>query len=170
MWEVALIVASDRAAAGTRVDRSGPIIQDFIKKNLNCRISSYRLVPDDIELLKENMIELSDRHEADLLITIGGTGLSPEDVTPEATRLVIDRAIPGMAEEMRRSALKSSRKAMLTRAICGTRGNTLIINLPGSAKDAQYCLESIIDQLPDALLILREGEFEEQETKTITQN
>lgn len=146
-----MIVASDRAAAGEQVDHSGPVIQEVLRENLDCEIISYRMVPDSIEQLKENMIEITDRQQTELLITIGGTGLSPEDVTPEATRHVIDRIVPGMAEEMRRMAMESSREAMLTRAICGTRGNTLIINLPGTPVQARDCLLAIIDQLPNAL-------------------
>jgi molybdopterin adenylyltransferase len=155
MWKVAIITASDRASRNEKVDDSGPVIQEYIRENLECHIISHRVLPDDIETLKENMIELCDRHKADLLVTIGGTSLSPEDVTPEATRLVIDRIIPGMAEEMRRKAMRFSRQAMLTRALCGTRGNTLIINLPGAPDAALYCLRSIMDQLSNALLILQ---------------
>lgn len=157
MWKVAMITASDRASRGEREDDAGPIIQELVTSELSleCDIISHRILPDDIETLKENMIELTDRHQADLLITIGGTSLSPEDVTPEATRLVLDRIIPGIAEEMRRKAMSFSRQAMLTRAICGTRGNTLIINLPGAPEAAKYCFESIMDQLPNALKILQ---------------
>lgn len=155
MWKVALVVASDRAARGEREDTSGPAIQKLIEGKLECRVIDRRVLPDDIETLTENMIELTDRHQVDLLLTIGGTGLSPEDVTPEATRLVIDRRIPGIAEEMRRKFMEVSREAMLTRAICGTRGNTLIINLPGAIESAKYGLQSISDQLDNALLILQ---------------
>jgi molybdopterin adenylyltransferase len=155
MWKVAVITVSDRASRNEKVDDSGPVIQEYIRENLECHIISHRVLPDDIETLKENMIELCDRHKADLLVTIGGTSLSPEDVTPEATRLVIDRIIPGMAEEMRRKAMRFSRQAMLTRALCGTRGNTLVINLPGAPDAALYCLRSIMDQLSNALLILQ---------------
>ncbi|GAA0352026.1 MogA/MoaB family molybdenum cofactor biosynthesis protein [Bacillus horti] len=154
MWKVALITASNSASRGEKEDDSGPVIQELIQRELSCEVMGYRVLPDCIETLKENMIELIDRHKADLLITIGGTSVSPEDVTPEATRQVIDRAIPGMAEEMRRKALELTRYAMLTRALCGTRGNALIINLPGTAQAAKYCLESVMDQLDNALLIL----------------
>ncbi|WP_202080798.1 MogA/MoaB family molybdenum cofactor biosynthesis protein [Caldalkalibacillus salinus] len=155
MWKVAMITASDRASRGEREDDSGPVIQELIQSHLDSEVISYRILPDDIETLKENMIEIVDRHRADLMITIGGTSLSPEDVTPEATRLVIDRIVPGMAEEMRRHAMTYSRQAMLTRALCGTRGNTLIINLPGAPDAAKYCLQAISDQLPNALQILQ---------------
>ncbi|WP_034680661.1 MogA/MoaB family molybdenum cofactor biosynthesis protein [Caldalkalibacillus mannanilyticus] len=150
-----MITSSDRASRGERVDDAGPVVQEVIRENLNCEIIAHRVSPDCITTLKEHMIELSDRHKADLLITVGGTSLSPEDVTPEATRLVIDRIIPGMAEEMRRQTMSFSRQAMLTRALCGTRGNTLIINLPGAPDAAKYCLQSILDQLPNALMILQ---------------
>lgn len=154
MWKVAIITVSNRASSGEKVDESGPAIQELIQEHLSCEIMGYRVLPDCIETLKENMIELVDRHRADLVLTIGGTGVSPEDVTPEATRDVIDRAIPGMAEEMRRKAMELTRYAMITRALCGTRGNALIINLPGSLTAAKYCLESIMDQLDNAMLII----------------
>ncbi|MDQ0340436.1 molybdenum cofactor synthesis domain-containing protein [Caldalkalibacillus uzonensis] len=155
MWKVAIVVASNKASRGERVDNSGPAVKDVLTHHLEANVIIYRVLPDCIETLKENMIEITDRHQVDLLVTVGGTGLSPDDVTPEATRQVIDRVVPGMAEEMRRKALESSRLAMFTRAICGTRGNSLIINLPGAVQDAQTCLEAIIDQLPNALTILR---------------
>lgn len=150
-----MITSSDGASKGERIDDAGPVVQELIKDNLECEIIAHRISPDCILTLKEHMIELADRHKADLLITVGGTSLSPEDVTPEATRQVIDRIIPGMAEEMRRQAMAHSRQAMLTRALCGTRGNTLIINLPGAPEAARYCLKSIMDQLPNALMILQ---------------
>lgn len=155
MWKVALIVASDRAARGEREDTSGPAIQQLIESKLDCKVVERRVLPDDIETLTENMIELTDRHQIDLLLTIGGTGLSPEDVTPEATTLVIDRKVPGIGEEMRRKFMEISREGMLTRAICGTRGNSLIINLPGAIETAKYGLQAVADQLHNALLILQ---------------
>mgnify|MGYP001274114641 CR=1 FL=1 len=159
MWKVAMIVASNKASRGERADDSGPVVQDVLTNHLPCEVLVYRVLPDCIETLKENMIEMTDRHQVDLLLTVGGTGLSPDDVTPEATWQVIDRSVPGMAEEMRRKALQQTPKALFTRAICGTRGNSLIINLPGTMPEAQICLEAIIDQLREALTILRgEGE------------
>lgn len=160
MWKVAIITASNRASRGERKDDSGPAIQELIQKQLACTITDYRVLPDCIETLKENMIEIVDRRKADLLITVGGTSLSPEDVTPEATQMVIDRAIPGMAEEMRRQAMTFSRQAMLTRALCGTRGNTLIINLPGAQDAAMNCLQSIMDQLDTSLKMLKGDVYE----------
>lgn len=155
MWKAAIIVASNRASKGEQVDHSGPVVKEVLCQHLDCEVMIYRVLPDCIETLQENMIEITDRHHVDLLVTVGGTGLSPDDVTPEATRHVIDRIIPGMAEEMRRKAMETSRLAMLTRAICGTRGHTLVINLPGAVQEAQTCLEAIIDQLPNALTILQ---------------
>lgn len=154
MWKVGMIVASNKASRGERVDDSGPVIKDVLTSHLDCEILDYRILPDCIETLKENMIELTDRHHVHLLVTVGGTGLSPDDVTPEATWQVIDRSVPGLAEEMRRKALQQTPKALFTRAICGTRGNSLIINLPGTVREAQICLEAIIGQLPEALTIL----------------
>ncbi|GAB7387804.1 MogA/MoaB family molybdenum cofactor biosynthesis protein [Bacillaceae bacterium] len=155
MWKVGIITASDSVYRGERQDDSAKILSSLVHEHLDCEILAHRVVPDSIEDIKETMIELVDREKVDLLLTTGGTGLSPRDVTPEATRQVIDRYIPGIAEEMRRGAMGYSRKAMLTRAIAGTRGNTLIINFPGSPRAVEECFTAIADQIPDALLILQ---------------
>ncbi|WP_232699936.1 MogA/MoaB family molybdenum cofactor biosynthesis protein [Brevibacillus daliensis] len=154
-WKVGIITASDSIAKGEREDDRVQLVLDLVKKYLNTEETVYRSVPDDMEELKEHMIELVDREKCDLLITTGGTGLSPRDVTPEVTSWVIDRRVPGLAEEMRRAGLLESRRAMLTRAVAGTRGNSLIINLPGNPKGVRVCFEAVADMLPDALHILQ---------------
>lgn len=155
MWRVGILTASDKASRGEREDESAKLLMELVKNELNGQVVGYRVVPDCIETLKENMIELIDRENVDLLLTTGGTGLSPRDVTPEATRKIIDREVPGLSEEMRRASLQSTRRALLTRAVSGTRGNTLIINLPGSPKGVKECFMAISDQLSHALNILQ---------------
>lgn len=154
-WKIGVISASDSIARGDREDDRIPIIRMLSVEWLKTEVAIYRMVSDDMEDLKENMIELVDREKCDLLIVTGGTGLSPRDVTPEVTAWVIDRPVPGLAEEMRRAGLQQSRRAMLTRAVAGTRGNCLLINLPGNPKGMEICFNAIGDMLSDALHILQ---------------
>jgi molybdenum cofactor synthesis domain-containing protein len=154
-WKIGVVSASDSIASGEREDDRIPIIRELTREWLQSEVAVYRTVADDMEDLKEHMIELVDREKCDLLIVTGGTGLSPRDVTPEVTAWVIDRPVPGLAEEMRRVGLQQSRRAMLTRAVAGTRGNTLIINLPGTPKGVEICFNAIGDMLSDAIHILQ---------------
>lgn len=154
-WKVGVISASDTIARGEREDDRISLIRNLTREWLKTDVAIYRSVMDEMEDLKENMIELVDREKCDLLIVSGGTGLSPRDVTPEVTGWVIDRPVPGLAEEMRRAGLQQSRRAMLTRAVAGTRGNCLIINLPGNPKGVEICFNAVGDMLSDALHILQ---------------
>ncbi|WP_027416695.1 MogA/MoaB family molybdenum cofactor biosynthesis protein [Aneurinibacillus terranovensis] len=151
MWKIGVVTSSNSIFKGNRKNDCFPRLEMLLKSHLDAEVLHHRVCPDDIETLKENMIELVDRERVDLLITIGGTGLSPEDVTPEATDLVIDRHVPGLAEEMRRCAMQHSRQALLTRAIVGTRGNSLVVNLPGRIPAVEECFRAIVDQIPTAL-------------------
>lgn len=155
MWKIGVITSSNSVYRGERENDCFPKLEGLLKQNFDVAVAHHRLSPDNIEMLKENMIELVDRERVDLLLTIGGTGLSPEDVTPEATELVIDRHVPGLAEEMRRGAMEHSRKVLLTRATVGTRGNALIINLPGSLPGMEWCFLAIVDQISSALGIIQ---------------
>lgn len=155
MWKIAILSVSNAVYRGEKENVSAPFLAELIRRDLQCDVAISRLAPDDIETVIENMIEMIDRERVDVLFTTGGTGLTPEDITPEATEHVIDRYIPGMAEEMRRVALKNSRRAMFTRAKAGTRGNTLVINLPGDPKGLEECFHAISDQIPDAITILQ---------------
>jgi molybdopterin adenylyltransferase len=156
MWKIGVVTSSNSVYRGERENDCFPKLEALLRSNFDAVVAHHRLSPDNIEMLKENMIELVDREKVDLLITIGGTGLSPEDVTPEATEQVIDRQVPGLAEEMRRSAMQNSRKALLTRAIVGTRGNALVVNLPGSLPGMEWCFLAIADQISSALAIIQE--------------
>ena len=149
-FSFAVITVSDRGARGEREDSTGPLIcrelqeKGFDKKELV-------LVPDDVGAIKEKLCFFADRLKVDLIVTNGGTGVAPTDVTPDATKQVIDREVPGMAEAMRSESLKKTPHAMLSRAICGIRGNSLIVNLPGSPRGARENLEVIVRALPHAI-------------------
>ncbi len=120
-----------------------------IVKRIGASVEHYEILPDEKELIKEKLIDYSMK--VDLIITTGGTGLSPRDVTPDATLQVIDREIPGIAEAMRMEGLRKTNRAMLSRAVAGVRGNALIINLPGSPKAIKEGLEAILDVIPHAV-------------------
>jgi len=153
-WKVAILTASDKGARGEREDVSAQVVRELVEDELGGAIVDYRVVPDEQDEIMAALIEMTEYYEANLVITTGGTGLSARDVTPEATLKVIDREVPGIAEAMRIGALSKTRRAMLSRGVCGIRGNTLIINLPGSPKGVSESLLAIIDQLPHALTIL----------------
>lgn len=118
-------------------------------KKIGCRVDYSDILPDEIDLITERLIEYSKK--VDLVITTGGTGLSPRDVTPDATLKVIDRLIPGFAEAMRAEGMKKTNRAMLSRAVAGVRGSTLIVNLPGSPRAVREGLDAIIDVIPHAI-------------------
>jgi len=148
MITVAVLTLSDKGSKGEREDLSGPLIQDLLKK-IGAEVRHAEILPDEKELIKEELIRFSK--EVDLILTTGGTGLSPRDVTPDATLEVIDRQIPGIAEAMRMESLKKTNRAMLSRAVAGVRGKTLIINLPGSPKAVKENLAVILEALPHAI-------------------
>lgn len=149
----AVITLSDRAAAGKRTDESGPLLQKSLTEKLAGQCVATGIVPDDQKALEIKLTEFSDRWHCDLIVTTGGTGLAPRDVTPEATRNVIEREIPGMAEAIRAAGLAHTPKAMLSRAVCGQRGKTLIINLSGSPKAVREQLDVLLPVLPHALAV-----------------
>jgi molybdenum cofactor synthesis domain-containing protein len=152
LFRIGIITVSDKGAQGQRVDESGPAIREMVK-TLG-EVTSYQVVPDDLDILKEAMINMSDKEKVNLILTTGGTGLSPRDNTPEATLAVIQKEVPGLAEAMRSESMKKTNRAMLSRAVAGTRNNTLIINLPGSVKAVRECLAVILPALPHGLEIL----------------
>ncbi|HIJ59224.1 MAG TPA: MogA/MoaB family molybdenum cofactor biosynthesis protein [Nitrospirae bacterium] len=143
----AVITLSDKGFEGLREDKSGPAIKDFfVEKG---KLLHYEIIPDEKPLIMKRLIELTDK--VDVIFTTGGTGLSPRDVTPEATIEVLDRQIPGIAEAMRIEGMKKTKNALLSRAVAGQRGKTLIINLPGSLKAVIENLEIIKEILPHAI-------------------
>lgn len=147
----AVITASDSSSQGVRADLSGPIVADLLREH-GYNVVSTEIVADELELLQAALIRLSD--SASLVVTTGGTGLAPRDVTPEATRAVCSRIIDGLAERMRNEGSKKTPFAALSRAVCGIRGSSLIINLPGSPTAARESLLSILDLLPHSIDLL----------------
>jgi molybdopterin adenylyltransferase len=163
-WKVAILTASDRGFRGEREDTSAQVIRELVEEEIQGDIIEYRVVPDEMDEIMASLIEMTDYYQADLILTTGGTGLAPRDVTPEATLNVIDRVAPGFAEAMRMSSMQKTRRAMLSRSVAGIRGRTLIINLPGSPKGVHENLMAIIDQLSHALGILtgKEGDHADE--------
>ena len=154
MFKVGILTISDKGSRGERQDKSGEAIREIIS-SIDAPIVNYDIVPDEKELIIEKLVKWVDEGDLDVLITTGGTGLTPRDVTPEATLAVVDRIVPGFAEAMRAESLKKTPMAMLSRAVVGTRGRCLIINLPGSPKAVRECLEVILPALPHALETLK---------------
>ena len=148
MIKVAILTLSDKGSKGERKDTSGPAIKRMLK-NIDAEVISCDILPDEKALIKKKLISLC--RTADLILTTGGTGVSPRDVTPEATREVIQMEIPGIAEAMRMKGLKKTPFAMLSRAVAGVRGKTLIINLPGSPAAVKENLSVILSCIPHAV-------------------
>lgn len=148
-----ILTVSDRSSRGERPDTSGPVLQEFVISQ-GWDVVKKEIVPDDIEILRKKLISWVDGGNLDIILTTGGTGFSPRDVTPEATRTVIEREAPGIAEAMRSASLQITPHAMLSRAAAGIRAGTLIINLPGSPKAAQENFEAIQMVLEHAVQLL----------------
>lgn len=154
MFTAGILTISDKGWSGERQDKSGEAIRKILSE-IDVRILNYDIVPDEKNLIAEKLIQWADKDGIDVIITTGGTGLSPRDVTPEATLSVVDRVVPGFAEAMRAESLKKTPMAVLSRAVAGTRGGCLIINLPGSPKAVRECLETILPALPHAVETLK---------------
>ena len=154
MFTVGILTISDKGSRGERQDKSGEAIREILP-SIDARIVNYEIVPDEKELIVAKLVKWVDEDNLDVLITTGGTGLTPRDVTPEATLAVVDRIVPGIAEAMRAESLKKTPMAMLSRAVVGTRGKCLIINLPGSPKAVRECLEVVLPALPHAVETLK---------------
>ena len=148
MIKVAILTLSDKGSKGERKDTSGPAIGKLVKK-IDAEIVASEILPDEKALIKKKLISLCKK--ADLILTTGGTGVSPRDVTPDATREIIKYEIPGIAEAMRLKGLKKTLFAMISRAIAGVRGKTLIINLPGSPKAVKENLSAVLSIIPHTI-------------------
>lgn len=150
MYRVGLLTCSDKGAAGEREDLSAAAARELLPPEL-FTVSRYTVVPDEREAIVDQLLTWADEDRLDLILTLGGTGVTPRDVTPEATQAVIERQIPGMAEAMRAASLAQTPHAMLSRGVAGIRGQTLIINLPGSPKAVRENLVVVLPALPHAL-------------------
>lgn len=153
---VAVLTVSDRSARGERADEGGPLVERLVAEA--GEVVARGLVPDEREAIESALREWADAGAADLILTTGGTGLGPRDVTPEATRAVIEREAPGIAEAMRAAGMRVTPYAALSRQVAGTRWRTLIVNLPGSPKAAAESLEAILEILPHAVEMAAGGE------------
>src|ERR1700737_4202465 len=157
MITIGVLTISDSGAKGAREDTSGENIRAILTQLPGAVISAGAIIPDERELIEGTLREWSDEKQLNLILTTGGTGLAPRDATPEATRAIIDREAPGIAEAMRAVSLQHTPFGMLSRGVAGARGRTLIINLPGSPKAVKECLEYILPVLPHAINLLTEG-------------
>ncbi|MBI2171790.1 MAG: MogA/MoaB family molybdenum cofactor biosynthesis protein [Chloroflexi bacterium] len=154
MPTLGILTCSDLGSRGLRQDTSGQRIRELLTP-AGFQVARYEVVPDERPILEDRLRRWCDLDRLDLIVTTGGTGITDRDVTPEATRAVIDREIPGMAEAMRIQTLANTPMAMISRAVVGTRGRTLIINLPGSTRAVQECLEVVLPAIPHALDMLK---------------
>jgi len=154
MIKAAILTISDRASKGEYPDKSGEIIKSIIK-DIQVEIVRYEIIPDDPKLIKQKFIEYCDSLKMDLVISTGGTGLGPRDFTPQVTAAIIEKEVPGISEAIRIEGLKSTRRAMLSRGITGIRGQTLIINLPGSPKAVQEALTTILEAVRHGLEMIQ---------------
>ncbi len=154
--KIGRLTVSDRASAGLYADRSGPEIERVLRGLLGDEVSLVAaLVPDDQLAIEAKLRELADHEHCDLIVTTGGTGISPRDVTPEATRAVLEKELPGFGEIMRMRSFARVRTAILSRAVAGTRGASLIVNLPGKPEAVAQCLEILADAIREGLAHLR---------------
>ena len=152
-YTAAVLTASDKGAAGEREDVSGRLLQELLQRE-DFAVLDYTVIADERELLSAKLRQLCDELKVNLVLTTGGTGFSPRDITPEATLGVVERLTPGIAEAMRSASMSITPKAMLSRAAAGIRGRTLIINMPGSPKAVKESFEAIIPALGHGLDIM----------------
>ena len=150
-----ILTVSDRSSRGERADASGPALAEAVQAH-GWSVAVQDIVPDELDKLRQVLSSWADTRELDIILTTGGTGFAPRDVTPEATKAILDREAPGLAEAMRSASAAKSKHAMLSRAITGIRGRVLIINLPGSPKGAVENLETVLPVLEHAVQLLRE--------------
>lgn len=157
MYKVVILTISDKCSKGHREDKSGKIVQELTRL-IPGEVVKYEIIPDEPAMIKERLVDYCDKLKVDLVLTTGGTGFTARDVTPEATRGVLEKEVPGIPEAMRAKGLQSTERAMLSRGIAGIRKKTLIVNLPGSSRGVKESLEAIIQALPHGLDMIAEKE------------
>ena len=153
MIKVGILTISDKGSRGEREDLSGKVIEEVIKK-INGEVKYYQIIPDEKDIIQEELIKAVDKLHLDLILTTGGTGLGKRDVTPEATSAIIEKEVPGISEIIRSESFKKTNRAILSRGMAGIRKESLIINLPGSPKGVRESLEIILEALPHGIEIL----------------
>lgn len=153
MYTIGIITSSDKGYKGEREDRSGKVIKEIVEAN-GFEVKKYIILPDERDMLSNELLYMSDELNLNLILTTGGTGFSTRDVTPEATQVVIEREAPGICEAIRWYSLSITKRAMLSRAVSGIRKNTLIVNLPGSPKACKEALEFALDDIKHGIDIL----------------
>jgi molybdenum cofactor synthesis domain-containing protein len=161
---VGIITVSDKASRGEREDAGGPAIRELVEA-AGATVGAYVVVPDEQDQIAAQIRAMADERGLDVVFTTGGTGLSPRDVTPQATLSAVDYQVPGLAEAMRAESLKKTPAAMTSRAVAGVRGRTLVVNLPGSPKGVRECLEVVMPAIPHAVSVMR-GEVGEHARPT----
>jgi len=149
--KIGRLTVSDRASAGIYEDRSGPEIEKVLREFFASAQFEAALVPDEVDLISAALRKFADTQKCDMVVTTGGTGISPRDVTPEATRAVLDKELPGFGEIMRTQSFAKVRTAILSRAVAGTRGRTLIVNLPGRPSAVRECLEILAPAIREGM-------------------
>lgn len=155
MFRVVILTISDSSFYQSAKDFSGPALEEMLHQHGEYQVVSREILPDEQEIIFNRLCELSDESKADLILTTGGTGFAPRDVTPEATWEAVDKYVPGIGEEMRRFSLTKTKRACLSRGIAGIRKNTLIINLPGSPKAATENFSAVIDPIIHGIKLLK---------------
>ena len=155
MYTVAIVTSSDKGSKGEREDKSGAVIREIVEKSW-FQVKIYVVLPDEKELLKEEFRYLADELGVNLVLSTGGTGFSPRDITPEATKEIVERETPGISEAIRMFSLNITKRAMLSRAASGIRKKTLIVNLPGSPKACKEALDFVLEDIKHGIDILNE--------------
>jgi len=163
MFNSGILTISDKGWRGERYDESGKVISNSLSV-LDSHVVKYEVVPDEVDVIASKLREWADGGSVDVILTTGGTGLGPRDVTPEATLSILDRVVPGFAEAMRAATFSITPFAILSRAIAGVRGKCLIINLPGSPKAVRECLQVILPAIPHAVEIIKGEVTEHKDT------
>ena len=164
MFNLGILTSSDMGAKGEREDTSGLAIEEILVP-LGFTVAKYEIVPDEADIISARLMEWADSEEVDLIVTTGGTGLGPRDVTPEATQAVIHRPVPGIPEAMRQVGMTHTPFAMLSRGTAGVRGHCLIINLPGSPRGVRENLEAVVSVIPHAMENLTRARVETHPTQ-----
>jgi molybdopterin adenylyltransferase len=154
MLRAHILILSDASSRGERADLSGPAVRALLEAS-GWQVAAIEILADDLDIIRQRLEALTDAEDCDVVVTAGGTGVGPRDVTPEATRAIIEKEIPGLAELMRAEGFKKTRRAALSRGIVGVRKGKLIVNLPGSPRGAQESIESILDLLPHVVDLIQ---------------